>query len=193
MQSVARIGRHFRHDSALSNTTSANHYLRMLPSVKSTPKHLRHPLTSKRQHSNRPYVGLPSYETISRRFASHPNPVQFFSRKWTKDSGEIVDIHSVDNDDPHGYDVLIPDINQKILANELSEVADVKYHSVATEKDANEVVDVGKGFVFGRNSRLMFPCVVTYRGISRWVFFLADAGAPRTYLSTEVSIIPHYF
>jgi hypothetical protein len=83
--------------------------------------------------------------------------VQFFSRKWAKDAGEIVDIHSVDNDDPHDYDVLISDINQKILANELSEVAGVKYHSVATEKDANEVVDVGKGFVFGRNSRLMFP------------------------------------
>jgi hypothetical protein len=45
---------------------------------------------------------------------------------------------------------------------------------------------VGTGFVFGRNSRLMFPCVVTYRGISRWVFFLADTGALRTYLSTEV-------
>jgi hypothetical protein len=94
---------------------------------------------------------------------------------------------------------MITDINQDVLGNELSEIAGVKYLSHATKEDADKFITRGEGFIYGRNNRLMFPCVVTYRNfytyrdISRWVFFLIGTGTPRTYLSLEVSIIALLF
>jgi hypothetical protein len=79
------------------------------------------------------------------------------------------------------------DIDAKILDGELSEITGVKRHSEATERV--EQVGLVEGFVYGRKSRLIFPCVVSLGGMSRWVFFVVATGFPQTYLSSKVSTI----
>ena len=50
--------------------------------------------------------------------------VLFYTRKWSEEApemGEFVDIHNINSENPHDYDILIQDV----LGNELSEIADV--------------------------------------------------------------------
>src|SRR5205823_2976133 len=50
-----------------------------------------------------PFSGLPSYDTITRRFSSYPNLPAFFAYKHqqeARDRGEIIDIHDVGGVDP---------------------------------------------------------------------------------------------
>jgi hypothetical protein len=61
----------------------------------------------------------------------------------------------------------------------------VKRYAEAPESDKR--LGVVEGFVYGSNSRLIFPCVVSFGEISRWVFFVAATGVPHTYLSSKAS------
>ncbi|KAI9767813.1 MAG: hypothetical protein M1840_005494 [Geoglossum simile] len=148
-------------------------------------------LSSRHTHNLQvPSSRPPSYDTITRRFSLHPNPHSFFARKsqqQARDRGEFVDIHDIGGPDPHGYDVLITDVDEKTLRSEIAEIVGVPYLGKSTESDANAVVRVGHGYLFGRNIRTIFPCVVSCQDMARWVFFIVDSGAPLTYLSTQAS------
>lgn len=152
---------------------------------------LRYPL---RLSSSRviqvPFSGPPTYDTIARRFSSYPNLPAFFARKHqeeARDRGEFVDIHDIGGIDPKDFDVLITDINDEKLRSEIAEVVGIQYLAKATEADANTMVEIGRGYIFGRNVRTIFPCVVSHKGKAHWVFFIVDSGAPLTYLSVQVS------
>ncbi len=137
-----------------------------------------------------PYSGPPSYETLFRRFSSHPNPLNFFAEKrWqeAKERGEYFDIHDAGRMEPDSFDVLITDLNDRKFRSEISQVLGIQYHTKATEADANNVVKVGQGIIYGHTFRTIFPCVVSYEDKAHWVFFIVDSGAPLTYLSSQVS------
>jgi hypothetical protein len=138
-----------------------------------------------------PYSGPPSYETINRRFSSHPNPYSFFIRQSQQeaiDRGQFVDIHAIDGPDPNSYDVLIKDVDEKILRSDIAKIVGVPYLGEDTESDVNTKVEVGHGFIFGRNLRTIFPCTVGRGKMARWIFFIVDPGSPITYLSLQVCV-----
>lgn len=89
---------------------------------------------------------------------------------------------------PKDFDVLITDVTAKILRDEIAEIAGVPYLKRAT-KDENKKIDIGTGFAYGLNSRIMFPCVVGLedRDKAYWNFFVVDSGSPHTYISPEVA------
>jgi hypothetical protein len=118
------------------------------------------------------------------------NPTDFYVRKnleEARDRGEFIDIHDVGNVDPKDYDVLITDVNDEKLQSEIAKVMGIPYHTKATEADANKVVKISDGIVYGRMLRMKFLCVVSHAGKAHWIFFIADSGAPLTYLSAQVS------
>ena len=92
---------------------------------------------------------------------------------------------------PKDYDVLITDVTARILRDEVAEIAGVPYLKRAT-KDENKKIDIGTGFAYGFNSRIIFPCVVGLQDRDRayWTFFVVDSGSPHTYISPDVCI-PH--
>jgi hypothetical protein len=137
-----------------------------------------------------PFFGPPTYDTIARRFSSYPNPLAFFARKRqeeARDRGEFVNIYDIGGIDPKDFDVLITDIDNEKLRFEIAEVIGIQYLAKATKADANTMVEIGRGYIFGRNVRTIFPCVVSHRGKAHWVFFIVHSGAPLTYLSVQVS------
>ncbi len=137
-----------------------------------------------------PFSGPPTYDTVAQRFSSYPNPLAFFARKRqeeARDRGEFVDIHDIGGVDPKDFDVLITDIDDEKLRSEIAEVMGIQYLAKATEADANTVVEIGRGYIFGRNIRTIFPCVVSHDGKAHWVFFIVASGVPLTYLSVQVS------
>jgi hypothetical protein len=71
--------------------------------------------------------------------------------------------------------------------SEISKLVGIPYLSEAT-KDEAKVAETGSRFLYGRNSRTIFPCVVSYRDNARWVFFIVDSGSPLTYISVEASV-----
>ena len=74
------------------------------------------------------------------------------------------------------------------LRSEISKLVGIPYLSEATKDEANKVAETGSGYLYGRNSRTIFPCVVSYRDNARWVFFIVDSGSPLTYISVEASV-----
>ncbi|KAH0609470.1 uncharacterized protein H6S33_012956 [Morchella sextelata] len=149
--------------------------------------------TSRYVHSMQaPYDGLPSYDTIARRFSSSQvDPQVFFTRKRQQEAqerGEFIDIHDI-GIDPNDYDVLITDVKHETLETTVAEELGIPYLSKATEADAKEVVQVGNGYIYGRKFSAIIPFVVSHGDESRWVFFIMDSGAPLTYLSAEASKI----
>jgi hypothetical protein len=155
------------------------------------PSPLCKPLQIRHVHIEQaPFSGSPGYATITRRFSSYPNPLYFFTEKRAKERierGEFVDIHDIGRADPTDYDVLITDVDDSILRSQISELVGVPYLQEATKEEANKVVETGSGFLYGRNSRTIFPCVVSYNGDARWIFFIVDSSSPLTYLSAPVS------
>ncbi|KAI9872107.1 MAG: hypothetical protein M1830_002057 [Pleopsidium flavum] len=137
-----------------------------------------------------PFIGPPSYASITRRFSSDPNPLTFFEEKKAKEAiarGEFIDIHDAEVVGANDFDVLITDITDQLLRSEIAELAGIKYLEKATEADSKEKVDVGCGFLYGRKFRPIFPCVVSWKDQARWVFFIVDSGAPLTYLSSQTA------
>jgi hypothetical protein len=142
-----------------------------------------------------PFSWPPSYDTITRRFSSHPNPLAPFVKKSQQEArgrGEFIDIHDVGSIAPKDYDVLIAnmdntDMDYEKLRSKIAEVVGIQYLVKATEADANNVAQIGHGYIYGRKLRTIFPCVVSHDDKAHWVFFLVSTGAPLTYLSAQVS------
>lgn len=127
-------------------------------------------------HKPVPFSGPPTYETIMRRFSSHPNPLVYFSEKKEKEAierGDFVDIHDIGSPGSDPFDVLITDVTDDILRTEIAEVVGVPYLGKASLEEADKLMDMGQGFLFGDNSRPIFPCVVRLPEQERayWVFF----------------------
>jgi hypothetical protein len=136
-----------------------------------------------------PFSGPPTYDTIARRFSSYPNPLAFFVHKRqqeARDCGEFIDIRDVGGVDPKDFDVFT-DVNDEKLRSEISEAVGIQYLAKATEADANKVLAIGQGVVYGKKLRTIFPCVVRNKDKAHWVFFVLVTGAPLTYLSAQVS------
>jgi hypothetical protein len=157
---------------------------------------LRNPPHACYVHTERaPFLGPPSYRTITQRFSSsNPNPISFFARKDAKEAierGEFVDIHDIGGVDPKDYDVLITDVDNDTLHSEISNLVGIQYLKEATKDEADMVVEDIHGFVYGRKYRMMLPCVLSIEDKARWVFFIVDSGAPLTYISTQVSVHPY--
>ncbi|CUS07051.1 unnamed protein product [Tuber aestivum] len=140
-------------------------------------------------HSERvPYSGPPSYDTLNRRFSSDINPHTYVSHqhaKAAKERGEIFDIHDSSGVDPLNFDVLIADVDDKVLRGKISEVVGIPYHSKATIEDAGRKLETGYCYLYGESSRIIFPTVVSNRTRAHWVFFVVETGAPWTHLSAR--------
>jgi hypothetical protein len=135
-----------------------------------------------------PYSGPPSYDTIFRRFSSNVDPQAYFTRKRqqeAKERGEFIDIHDIGRD-PSDYDVLITDIKHETLETTIAEELGIPYLSKATEAQAEEVVEVGNGYIHGSKFRVIVP-FLGHKGEARWVFFILGSGAPLTHLSAQAS------
>ena len=149
----------------------------------------RNPLHRRHVHSLQvPVSGPPTYVSIARRLSSDPSPLTSYDKKIAKEaraSGNFIDIHDAEVVSATDYDVLITDVTDRLLRNEIADLAGIRYLQKATDAD-KEKVNVGCGFLYGSKFRPIFPCVVTSKEQSRWVFFLVHSGAPVTYLSVQV-------
>jgi hypothetical protein len=114
--------------------------------------------------------------------------MDYFEDKKAREAierGEFVDIHDIGSDD---FDVLITDVNDGLLRTEVAEVLGVPYLAKATPEEAEKRPSMSRGILYGRNLRPIFPCVVSSGSKAHWVFFIADTGSPRSYISAQVSI-----
>ena len=167
------------------------------PLRSSLPNHFRNPLLIRHAHTKPvPFSGPPSYATINQRFSSEPNPIRFFAEKKANEAierGEFIDIHDIGGVDPEDYDVLITDMSDNKLRTEIAELLGVPYLQEATKDEANKKIEIATGMTYttsitdGAKSRMVFPCVVSFKDNARWVFFIVDTSAPLTYLSAHVS------
>ncbi|KAF2187162.1 hypothetical protein K469DRAFT_749516 [Zopfia rhizophila CBS 207.26] len=152
---------------------------------------VRQPLLMRQVHIEQaPFIGPPTYETLTRRFSSYPNPLAYYRKKKEDEAlsrGEFVDIHDIGGVDPKDFDVLITDMDESTLRNEIAELAGIQYLKEASQDEALKRVEIGKGFIFGNMSRTIFPCVVSTSKSARWVFFLVDSGSPLTYISSHTA------
>lgn len=89
-----------------------------------------------------------------------------------------------------GFDIQIPDINFKVLLDDVSVKLGYPYLSralAAKETAAVRPVDKVDGILFGNYDRPFFSFPVLWNNESRFVHFLCNAGSSTTYLSHEVS------
>ena len=149
--------------------------------------------TLRQMHSVQlPYSGPPSYEMVSRRFASQVDPQGYFARKREQETlqrGKFTDIHDITPEEgiyPDEYDVLLTDITHETLMKAISDEIGIVYLSEATG-DTKKPVSVCDGYIYGPNRRPIVPLVVSYGKQSRWVFFIVDSGSPWTFMSKQVS------
>ena len=157
--------------------------------------HFRNPLLIRHSHTKpAPFSGPTSYETISRRFSSEPNPISFFADKKAKEAierGEFIDIHDIGGVDPEDHGVINTDMSDYttdyMLQTEIAELLGVPYLQKATKDEANKKIEIATGIIYGTKFRMVFPYVVSFEDNARWVFFILHTGAPLTYLSTHVS------
>ena len=115
---------------------------------------------------------------------------------WQKatNSSEYVNIHELrDIIDlgPINYDDLIPDINEKTLRTEISQVFGIDYLAKASEDDAKREIDAIDGYLCSDGGRAMVPCVVSNGNNAYWVHFIMATGAPATFLSEKVNAPTH--
>ena len=97
-------------------------------------------------------------------------------------------------DMPELFDILLSDIDDKVLYNEISTALGSAYLSGTPNLTSpHTTVD---GILFGGHSRVLFPLVVkTSRksSPSYVVHFLYNSGSPFTFLSQEVCGVPKHF
>ncbi|KAI9859248.1 MAG: hypothetical protein M1813_007022 [Trichoglossum hirsutum] len=67
-----------------------------------------------------------------------PEPARGYRR------GQFVDIHAIDGPDPNSYDVLIKDVDEKILRSDIAKIVGVPYLGEDTESDVNTKVEACK-------------------------------------------------
>ena len=84
---------------------------------------------------------------------------------------------------PDLYDILLSDIDEKVLHNEISTALGSAYLS-ETPHLTSPLATVN-GIMFGRNDRVFFPLVVRFhrKSHSYVMHFLYDSGSPHTFLS----------
>ena len=93
-------------------------------------------------------------------------------------------------DMPNLYDILLSDIDEKVLHDEISTALGSAYLSETPHLTSpHTTVD---GIIFGEHCRVLFPLVVRLPGKSRSyvIHFLYDSGSPFTFLSQEVCGVP---
>jgi hypothetical protein len=88
------------------------------------------------------------------------------------------------------YDVLSTDTYDDMVHSEISKLVGIPYLKEATKDEAGKVARELDGFLYGRKSRMIFPCVLSIDDKARWVFFLVHSGSPLTYISAQVSVHP---
>ena len=94
---------------------------------------------------------------------------------------------------PELYDILLSDIDDKVLHEEISLALGLAYLSETPHLTSpHATVD---GIVFGKNKRVLFPLVVRVprKSPSYVMHFLYDSGSPHTFLSKEVCEVPKHF
>jgi hypothetical protein len=91
---------------------------------------------------------------------------------------------------PELFDILLSDVDEKVLYNEISTTLGLAYLSETHLTSPHATVD---GIMFGRHKRVLFPLVVKLRrkSCSYVVHFLFDSGSPHTFLSQEVCRVPN--
>jgi len=96
-------------------------------------------------------------------------------------------------DMPNLYDILLSDIDEKVLHNEVSTALGSTYLS-ETPHLTSPLATVD-GIVFGMHNRVLFPLVVRFprKSHSYVIHFLYDSGSPHTFLSQEVYGVPKHF
>ena len=132
---------------------------------------LYHRLLIRHMHTEVPYLEPASYTNINRRFSSYPSPLELFNKKKSGEAserGEFDDIHDISNIEPNNFDVVITDVSDKTLQTDIAELVGISYL-----QEANKRLDFASGFLYGINSRPIFPCVVKYgmNNETHWVFF----------------------
>ena len=96
-------------------------------------------------------------------------------------------------DMPELFDILLSDVDDKILHNEISTAIGLAYLSETPHLTSpHATLD---GIIFGRNNRVLFPLVVRLPRTSRSyvMHFLYDSGSPFTFISHEVCGVPKHF
>lgn len=116
-------------------------------------------VSSRPVHKTRPPPGL-RHRSSTSLFATQSQGI--FYRAQSR--GEYIDIHDVSKD-PNDYDVLISDIDHKVLGMTIAKELGIPCLSKATEADAQQVVQVGEGYIhgFGLKFRAIAPFVVCHR------------------------------
>ena len=96
-------------------------------------------------------------------------------------------------DMPDLFDILLSDIDEKVLHNEISTALGSAYLS-ETPHLTSPLATVD-GIMFGKYDRVIFPLVVRFprKSHSYVIHFLYDSGSPHTYLSQEVCGVPKHF
>ena len=93
-------------------------------------------------------------------------------------------------DMPKLFDILLNDVDEKVLHNEISTALGLAY-LLETPHLTSPHMTVD-GIMFGEYCRVLFPLVVRLPGKSRSyiIHFLYDSGSPFTFLSQEVCRVP---
>ena len=94
---------------------------------------------------------------------------------------------------PNLYDILLSDIDEKVLHNEISTALGSAYLS-ETPHLTSPLATVD-GIVFGEYNRVLSPLVIRFpcKSHSYIIHFLYDSGSPHTFLSQEVCGVPKHF
>jgi hypothetical protein len=96
-------------------------------------------------------------------------------------------------DMPELFDMLLSDIDEKVLHDEISTALGSMYLSETPHLTSSHATV--SGIIFGRHNRVLFPLVVRppRKSYSCVIHFLYDSGCSFTYLSQEVCGVPKDF
>ena len=103
----------------------------------------------------------------------------------------LIDVAPTDM--PELFDILLTDINDKLLHNEISTALGSAYLSETPHLTSPHTTV--NGIMFGKYKRVLFPLVVRLPRKSRSyvTHFVYNSGSPFTYLSKEVCGVPKHF
>jgi len=94
-------------------------------------------------------------------------------------------------DMPDLFDILLSDIDERLLRSEISTELGSAYLSETPHLTSPHATV--NGIVFGKYKRMLFPLVVRLKSRSYVIHFLYDSGSPFTFLSQEVCGVPKHF
>lgn len=103
------------------------------------------------------------------------------SEFYIKGSGPI------DPGEDDKFDILINDINLKVLLNGISDRLGHPYLSRVPDGEIVKPINIVNGILFGIHDRPFFSFPVLFNDESMYVHFLFDTASPATYVSNEVS------